>query len=30
LPLFPPEAIQEFHFITQRYKANYGRSNMSS
>jgi hypothetical protein len=27
LQLFPLEAIQEFNFITQRYKAEYGRSN---
>jgi len=27
LQLFPLEAIQEFNFITQRYKADYGRSN---
>ena len=27
LQLFPLEAIQEFQFITQRYKAEYGRSN---
>ena len=25
--LFPLEAIQEFHFLTQRYRAEYGRSN---
>src|SRR3954465_7553206 len=25
--LFPLEAIQEFNFVTQRYKAEYGRSN---
>jgi outer membrane receptor protein involved in Fe transport len=27
LQLFPLEAIQEFNFVTQRYKAEYGRSN---
>jgi hypothetical protein len=27
LQLFPLEAIQEFNFITSRYKAEYGRSN---
>src|SRR6266542_845952 len=27
LQLYPLEAIQEFNFITQRYKAEYGRSN---
>jgi outer membrane receptor protein involved in Fe transport len=27
LQLFPLEAIQEFNFITQRFKAEYGRSN---
>ena len=27
LQLFPLEAIQEFNFITERYKAEYGRSN---
>ena len=27
LQLFPLEAIQEFNFQTQRYKAEYGRSN---
>ena len=27
LQLFPLEAIQEFQFITQRYKAEFGRSN---
>ena len=27
LQLFPLEAIQEFNFLTQRYKAEYGRSN---
>ena len=27
LQLFPLEAIQEFNMITQRYKAEYGRSN---
>ena len=27
LQLFPIEAIQEFNFITQRYKAEHGRSN---
>ena len=27
LQLFPLEAIQEFNFITARYKAEYGRSN---
>ena len=27
LQLFPLEAIQEFHFVTSRYKAEYGRSN---
>ena len=27
LQLFPLEAIQEFNFVTQRFKAEYGRSN---
>ena len=27
LQLYPLEAIQEFNFVTQRYKAEYGRSN---
>jgi hypothetical protein len=27
LQLFPLEAIQEFNFVTQRYKAEFGRSN---
>ena len=27
LQLFPLEAIQEFNFVTSRYKAEYGRSN---
>ena len=27
LQLFPLEAIQEFNIVTQRYKAEYGRSN---
>ena len=27
LQLFPLEAIQEFNFLTQRFKAEYGRSN---
>ncbi len=27
LQLFPLEAVQEFNFITQRFKAEYGRSN---
>src|ERR671913_1052443 len=27
LQLFPLEAIQEFQFVTSRYKAEYGRSN---
>src|SRR4029077_13251531 len=27
LQLYPLEAIQEFNLITQRYKAEYGRSN---
>jgi len=27
LQLFPLEAIEEFNFLTQRYKAEYGRSN---
>jgi hypothetical protein len=27
LQLFPLEAVQEFNFVTQRYKAEYGRSN---
>src|SRR5207302_2433563 len=27
LQLYPLEAIQEFNFITSRYKAEYGRSN---
>ncbi len=27
LQLFPLEAIQEFNFVTERYKAEYGRSN---
>ena len=27
LQLFPLEAIQEFNFLTSRYKAEYGRSN---
>jgi outer membrane receptor protein involved in Fe transport len=27
LQLYPLEAVQEFNFITQRYKAEYGRSN---